>query len=110
MGDALRLGGYLVTPAEIETYLQRHDAVEAAQVVGLVIEGALRPVAFVTLRPGATLDPEKARRFCAAGLARFKVPAAIFPIDAFPTTQSANGVKIQKTKLRELAEARLRSR
>lgn len=108
MGDALRLGGYLVAPAEIEAYLQCHDGVEAAQVVGVVIEGALRPVAFVTLRPGAALDQEEARRFCAAGLARFKVPAAILPIDAFPTTQSANGVKIQKTKLRELAEARLR--
>jgi fatty-acyl-CoA synthase len=110
MGDALRLAGYLVTPAEIEAYLQRHPAVQAAQVVGVVSEGALKPVAFVTLRPGAALDEADARRFCAAGLARFKVPAAILAVDEFPTTQSANGVKIQKTRLREMAEARLRSR
>jgi fatty-acyl-CoA synthase len=109
MGDVLRLGGYLVSPGEIETYLQRHPAVEAAQVVGVTLQGALRPAAFVTLRPGTRLDAEEIRNFCASGLARFKVPAAVFAIDGFPTTQSPNGVKIQKVKLREMAEERLRS-
>jgi fatty-acyl-CoA synthase len=107
MGDVLRLGGYLVSPSEIEAYLQRHPAIEGAQVVGVNVEGMLRAVGFVTLRQGAAFEADEVRRFCAAGLARFKVPAAVFPIDAFPTTQSANGVKIQKVKLREMAEASL---
>jgi fatty-acyl-CoA synthase len=109
MGDVLRLGGYLVSPGEIEAYLQRHPAIEAAQVVGVMQQGALRAAAFVTLRAGAALDADEVRAFCAGGLARFKVPTAIFAIDAFPTTQSPNGVKIQKVKLREMAEERLRS-
>jgi len=40
---------------------------------------------------------------CASGLARFKIPARIVALDAFPTTPSANGVKVQKAKLRQMA-------
>jgi fatty-acyl-CoA synthase len=36
-------------------------------------------------------------------LAGYKVPARIFFIDVFPVTESANGVKIQRAKLREMA-------
>jgi fatty-acyl-CoA synthase len=98
LGDVLRLGGFLVAPAEIEAWLQRHPAVDGCQVVG----AGGRAVAFVTLRAPATeaalLD------HCAGGLARFKVPARIVTLDAFPTTPSANGVKVQKAKLRQIAE------
>jgi fatty-acyl-CoA synthase len=61
-------------------------------------------VAFVTLRPGAALDEAAPRQFCAAGLARFKVPARCVALDAFPTTESANGAKVQRAKLREMAQ------
>jgi fatty-acyl-CoA synthase len=109
MGDVLRLGGYLVAPSEIEAHLQRHATIDAAQVVGIEHEGALRPVAFVTLRQGAVFDGEALRLHCAGSLARFKVPVAIYPLDAFPLTQSANGLKVQKTKLRETAQRLLGS-
>jgi len=36
------------------------------------------------------------------------VPARVFALEAFPVTQGANGVKIQKAKLREMAQERLR--
>ena len=42
---------------------------------------------------------------CARGLARFKVPARVFALDAFPVAESANGVKVQRAKLREMARA-----
>jgi fatty-acyl-CoA synthase len=99
IGDVLRLGGFLVAPAEIEAWLQRHEAVDGCQVVG----AGSRAVAFVTLRAAAAEAALIAH--CEAGLARFKVPARIVALDAFPTTPSANGVKIQKARLREMAAA-----
>jgi fatty-acyl-CoA synthase len=107
MGDVLRLGGYLVAPSEIEAHLKRHAAVAGCQVVGVAAADGLRPVAFVTLREGADFDEAALRQFCRDGLAGFKVPVRIFALDAFPTTTSANGTKVQRAKLREMAQARL---
>jgi fatty-acyl-CoA synthase len=107
MGDVLRLGGYLVAPSEIEAYVQQHPAVDGCQVVGVPGESGLVAVGFVTLRPGSagTFDEAALRDHCARGLARFKVPAAFLCLDAFPTTSSANGTKVQRGKLREMAAA-----
>jgi fatty-acyl-CoA synthase len=107
MGDVLRLGGYLVAPSEIEAYLKRDATIEGCQVVGAADTGGLRPVAFVTLRPDAAFDEAALRQFCRDGLAGFKVPIRIFALNAFPTTTSANGTKVQRAKLREMALARL---
>ena len=62
-------------------------------------------VAFVTPRPGATLREADLAAACRARLARYKQPARILPLDAFPVTESPNGVKIQRVRLREMAEA-----
>ena len=105
MGDVLRLGGYLVAPSEIEAYVQQHEAIDGCQVVGVPGESGLVAIGFVTLRPGGTFDGAALRDHCARGLARFKVPAAFLRLDEFPTTSSANGTKIQRAKLRELAAA-----
>jgi fatty-acyl-CoA synthase len=107
MGDVLRLGGYLVAPSEIEAYLKRDATIEGCQVVGAADTGGLRPVAFVTLRLDAAFDEAALRQFCRDGLAGFKVPIRIFALDTFPTTTSANGTKVQRAKLREMALARL---
>ncbi|MBI3936350.1 MAG: hypothetical protein HY323_05185 [Betaproteobacteria bacterium] len=40
----------------------------------------------------------------AARLAKYKVPQRVFPIDVFPATPGANATRIQRHKLRELAE------
>jgi fatty-acyl-CoA synthase len=45
---------------------------------------------------------------CRENLARYKVPARLVTLDAFPTTESPNGIKIQRAKLREMAERILR--
>ncbi|HEY6358036.1 MAG TPA: hypothetical protein VIX35_07310, partial [Vicinamibacterales bacterium] len=65
-------------------------------------------VGFVTLAAGAPFDERSLRERCAGSMAKYKVPARIFPLDAFPVTVSANGAKIQRAKLREMAEANLR--
>ncbi len=108
MGDVLRLGGYLVAPSEIEAYVQRHPTIEGCQVVGVAHGDGLKPVAFVTLRVGTTFDEAGLRQFCSHGLARFKVPVRLFALDAFPSTASANGTKVQRAKLREMAQEWLR--
>ena len=41
---------------------------------------------------------------CAARIAKFKVPVRVAAIPAFPVTPGANATKIQKAKLRELAQ------
>jgi len=103
MGDVLRLSGFLVAPAEIESCLQQHPSIDGAQVVGVSTPAGLRPVAFVTLRRGASFEESEVAAHCAAGLARYKQPVRIVAVDAFPTTMSANGMKVQKAKLRDQA-------
>ena len=107
MGDALRLGGFLVAPAEIESQLQTHPAVDGAQVVGVETPRGIRPFAFVTLKPGQRFDETALIRHCLSGLARFKAPIRVLPVQEFPTTKSANGTKIQRVRLREMALAAL---
>ncbi len=107
MGDALRLGGFLVSPAEIESVVQEAPGIAACQVVGVPRAEGLVPFAFVVLHPGATLDEQAVIAFVASRLARYKVPRRVSPVDAFPVTPGANATKIQKGKLREMAEALL---
>lgn len=107
MGDTLRLGGYLVSPAEIEAVVQECDGVAECQVIGVTVGGALKPVAFVIPRDGAIIDEAAIVRHAVHRLARHKVPLRVLAIDAFPVTASANGSKIQKARLRELAMAQL---
>ena len=104
MGDTLRLGGYLVSPVEIESHLAEHPQVEAAQVVAVRVGEVMRPFAFVIPTTLGELDQEALGQYCKQGLARFKVPVAFLEINTFPTTESPNGTKIQRAKLRRLAE------
>ena len=105
--DSLRLRGYLVDPTEIEAFLCRHDGVAAAQVVGVnrVGEGDVA-VAFVRHGAGVT-DEAALLAFCKAGMANYKLPRRIVFVDDFPQIQGPNGTKIQKNKLREMADALL---
>ncbi len=103
MGDALRLGGFLVSPLEIEGVVQEIEGIDGCQVVGISQGETLKPVGFVTLKPGGTLDEAAAIGHVASKLARYKVPVRLFPIDAFPVTEGTNATKIQKHKLRDLA-------
>jgi fatty-acyl-CoA synthase len=105
MGDVLRLGGYLVSPAEIEGHIQDHASVAGAQVVAAPTPQGNRAVAFVVVEAGADLDEAALMDHCRAGLARFKVPVRFVAVEAFPTTMSPNGVKIQRNKLRDMAIA-----
>lgn len=110
IGDVLRLAGFLVSPVEIEGFLKEHADVADAQVVGVEIAGAPRAVAFVipSARSDAgAFDEAALLAHCRQRMANYKVPARILAIEAFPVTQSANGNKIQKNRLRDLARERV---
>ena len=64
MGDTLRLGGYLVSPAEIENHLIEHDAVKAAQVVAVRIDDKMRAYAFIIPTESTSLDEEELMNYC----------------------------------------------
>lgn len=108
IGDTLRLGGFLVSPAEIESVMQEVPGIAGCQVVGIPAHDGLEPIAFVLLESGVNLDERAAIQHVAARLARYKVPRRIFAIDAFPVTPGANATKIQKHKLRDLAQRLVR--
>lgn len=57
------------------------------------------------MKRGEKADEAELRAFCAGGLARYKVPERIIPLDEFPVTRSGNGTKIQRHKLRIMAQA-----
>ena len=107
IGDAMRLGGFLVSPAEIEAVVQEVPGIDACQVVAVQRPSGTVPVAFVVLHDHAKLDEAAIIAHAAARLARYKVPAHVFPVDAFPVTPGANATKIQKGRLREMAIALL---
>ncbi|MGY8668322.1 AMP-binding protein [Bradyrhizobium sp. UFLA05-109] len=101
-GDAMRLGGFLVAPGEIEDELKSCAGIADAQVVAVDINGQARCAAFVI--PAKEPPPEAALvARLRERLAGYKVPARIYFVDAFPVTDSANGVKIQRARLRAMA-------
>jgi len=107
IGDAIRLGGFLVNPVDIETVLKQLNGVGDAQVAAVEINGALRVVAFVIRATGSAVAATTLIEQMRARVAPFKVPARLWFVDSYPVTHSANGVKTQRNKLYEIALARL---
>lgn len=96
--DMIVSGGENIASSEIERVLYEHEAVLEAAVVGRPDErwGEV-PVAFVVLRPDATVAEEDLLEHCRARLARFKVPKAITFLDTLPRNPSG---KVLKRELR----------
>ena len=107
LGDTLRLSGFLVSPREIEAYLEGLPGIAAAQVVDASTERGDRPVAFVVMEEGYELDEAGVIDRCQEGMAKFKVPKRVIALEDFPTVDSANGPKVQRNRLREMAEKAL---
>ncbi|MGE0484144.1 MAG: AMP-binding protein [Gammaproteobacteria bacterium] len=100
--DMLKVGGENVSPAEMEVYLRDMDEILDAAVVAYPDPRLAEvPVAFVILRPGATLDEGAVLARLKGRVASFKIPRHVIFVEAFPMTSSG---KIRKVELR--AEAR----
>jgi fatty-acyl-CoA synthase len=109
IGDVLRLSGFLVNPLEIETHIQSMPGISACQTIAVSRSEGVRPVSFVILDAGAALDEASVIAHCRRGLANYKVPMRVFAMPEFPVTPSPNGPKVQRAKLREMAEEFMRS-
>ncbi|MBM3470928.1 MAG: o-succinylbenzoate--CoA ligase [Armatimonadetes bacterium] len=97
--DLVISGGENVYPAEVERVLGGHPDVEDAGAFGLPDpEWGQAVAAAVTVRRGASLDEEDVRAFCAARLARYKVPKRIWLVDELPRSPSG---KLIRRALRE---------
>ncbi|PTL79306.1 AMP-binding protein [Vitiosangium sp. GDMCC 1.1324] len=103
--DMIIRGGENVYPREIEEFLHTHPAVSEAQVIGVPSEKYGEEVmAWVKLKPGATLTQEELVGFCSGRISTFKIPRYWKFVDEFPMTVTG---KIQKFRMREVAVAEL---
>ena len=100
--DIIISGGENISSIEIEDVLYRHPAVLDAAVVARSDERwGETPCAFVTLRPDTPTPTQEAIiSFCRDNMAHFKVPRTVV-FRELPKTSTG---KVQKFKLRELAE------
>jgi acyl-CoA synthetase (AMP-forming)/AMP-acid ligase II len=98
--DMIIRGGENIYPKEIEAVLYGNDAVLEAAVVGRADEvlGEV-VVAYVSVRPGATVTVEELEALCAERLANYKRPVAIELLDELPKNHVG---KIDKPALRKL--------
>jgi acyl-CoA synthetase (AMP-forming)/AMP-acid ligase II len=83
--DMIIRGGENIAPAEIETVLMSHPAVDEAAVIGVPsVEWGQTVKAFIVLRPGQQASAQDLQEFCRTRLASFKRPEEIAFIDALP--------------------------
>ena len=97
--DMIISGGSNIYPREIEEVLLRHPGVLEVAVVGRPHrDWGEEVVAFVVLRPEATVTAEALDRLCLDTMARYKRPRAYFLVDSLPKN---NYGKVLKTTLRQ---------
>jgi fatty-acyl-CoA synthase len=99
--DMIIRGGENVYPREIEEFLYTHPQIADVQVIGVPDERyGEELMAWVVLRPGASLTEDALRDFCRGQIAHFKIPRYVKFVDDFPMTVTG---KVQKFKMRDAA-------
>ncbi len=97
--DLIISGGYNVYPAEIEGYINDRKGVAESAVVGVPHpDFGEVGVAVVTLKPGASVQPEAVLAELKAKLANFKIPKRCFVVPELPRNTMG---KVQKNLLRD---------
>lgn len=83
--DLIVSGGENIYPAEIEAVLNAHPAVLESAAVGVADAKWVQvPLAYVVLRAGQSIGAAELKAYCAAQLARYKIPAQIVIVKALP--------------------------
>jgi fatty-acyl-CoA synthase len=99
--DMVLRGGENIFPREVEEFLYTVPGISDVQVIGVPDEKyGEELMAWVKLRPGASLTGEEIRAYCRGKVATYKIPKYYKFVDSFPMTVSG---KIQKFKMRETA-------
>ena len=98
--DIIISGGENISSVEVEDVLYKHPAILEAAVVARPDEKwGETPCAFVTLKPGASLEAADLIAFCRQNMANFKAPRTIV-FGELPKTSTG---KVQKFMLRDRA-------
>ncbi|MFI5682982.1 AMP-binding protein [Streptomyces sp. NPDC051636] len=101
--DMINASGFKVWPREVEDVLYRHPAVREAAVVGVSDPYRGETVAaFVSLRPGGSVEPEELVAHCREHLAAYKAPRTVSIRAELPKTTSG---KILRRELRGATSA-----
>ncbi len=99
--DVIIRAGVSIYPVEIERYLEGHQKIKEAAVVGVPASiGGERTWAFIILEEGAEMTAKEVLRYCRAELEAHKIPDQVRFVDDFP--RAASG-KPQKFILRDIA-------
>ena len=93
-------GGQNIAPAEVELAVNGFAGVMDCAVLGAPHDqlGEV-PVVFVVQRPGGAVDAQSLIDYCRTQLSSYKVPEAVYFVEAIPRTGSG---KTMRYKLREL--------
>jgi fatty-acyl-CoA synthase len=104
--DMVLRGGENIYPREVEEFLFTKPEIADVQVIGVPdVKYGEELMAWVKLRPGASITGEALRAFCKGKIATYKIPRYWKFVDAFPMTVTG---KIQKYKMREVAVEELK--
>ncbi|MEU9092017.1 AMP-binding protein [Streptomyces sp. NPDC048428] len=96
--DMINASGFKVWPREVEDVLYTHPAVREAAVVGIPDAYRGETVrAYVSLRPGASVEPGELGAYCKERLAAYKYPREVEILTELPKTASG---KILRRELR----------
>lgn len=92
--DLFIVGGFNVSPAEVEQVLARHPAISEVSVVG-VSDDRLGEVAraYVILKPGRDATESEIIEWSRERMANFKVPRAVVFADALPRSAAGKVLK-----------------
>jgi benzoate-CoA ligase family protein len=100
--DMLKVSGKWFAPSEVENCLLQHPAVRETAVVGVPMDGLVKPKAFVVTAEEADASEalaDELRQFVAETLEFYKAPRAIEFLADFPRTHLG---KINRAALKEL--------
>ncbi|MFE3739149.1 class I adenylate-forming enzyme family protein [Streptomyces sp. NPDC059134] len=96
--DMINASGFKVWPREVEDVLYTHPAVREAAVIGVPDAYRGESVkAYVSTRPGATVEPAELTAYCRERLAAYKYPREVEILPELPKTTSG---KILRRELR----------
>jgi fatty-acyl-CoA synthase len=99
--DIIIRGGENISPREIEEFLYTHQAIADVQVIGVPDEKYGEAVmAWVKLKPGATVTHIDLQVYCENKVAHYKVPKYWKFTESFPVTITG---KVRKVEMREIS-------
>jgi long-chain acyl-CoA synthetase len=99
--DMFVSGGENIFPGDVEKMLERHPSIQQACVVPVVddIKGT-KPVAFVVLKPGASLGAADVKTFALEHAPAYQHPRYVWFVDVLPL---ASTNKIDRADLKQRA-------